>query len=110
MIMVCLVIVQRPIFWLNLPEDTVIWMGDFNYRIGLSHERAMDLVQRQDLEKLYENDQVCEHSCIASINTYILQLNLQMVAGLAFPYYSEARITFMPTYKFDIGTDRYDTS
>ncbi|KAF2964303.1 hypothetical protein GQX73_g9270 [Xylaria multiplex] len=75
-------------------HDTVIWMGDFNYRIGLSHERAMDLVKRQDLEKLYEND----------------QLNLQMVAGLSFQYYSEARITFMPTYKFDVGTDRYDTS
>ncbi|KAI0540674.1 SacI homology domain-containing protein [Xylaria digitata] len=75
-------------------HDTVIWMGDFNYRIGLSHERAMDLVKRQDLEKLYEND----------------QLNLQMVAGLSFRYYSEARITFMPTYKFDVGTDRYDTS
>ncbi|KAI0013483.1 SacI homology domain-containing protein [Xylariaceae sp. FL0662B] len=75
-------------------HDTVIWLGDFNYRIGLTHERAMALVKRQDLEKLYEND----------------QLNLQMVGGLAFPYYSEARITFMPTYKFDIGTDRYDTS
>ncbi|KAI1862869.1 hypothetical protein JX265_008915 [Neoarthrinium moseri] len=75
-------------------HDTVIWMGDFNYRIGLSHDRAMDLVQQQDLAKLYEND----------------QLNLQMVAGLSFPFYSEARITFMPTYKFDIGTDRYDTS
>lgn len=72
----------------------MIWLGDFNYRIGLSHERAMDLVKQQDLAKLYEND----------------QLNLQMVAGLAFPFYSEARITFMPTYKFDIGTDRYDTS
>lgn len=33
-----------------------------------------------------------------------------MVAGLAFPFYSEAKINFMPTYKFDIGTDRYDTS
>jgi hypothetical protein len=38
------------------------------------------------------------------------QLNLQMVAGLAFRFYSEARITFMPTYKYDIGTDNYDTS
>ncbi|GAP86147.1 putative synaptojanin 2 [Rosellinia necatrix] len=75
-------------------HDTVIWMGDFNYRIGLSHERAMDLVKQQDLEKLYEND----------------QLNLQMVAGLSFQYYSEAMIAFMPTYKFDVGTDRYDTS
>ncbi|KAJ2982803.1 hypothetical protein NUW58_g6365 [Xylaria curta] len=75
-------------------HDAVIWMGDFNYRIGLSHERAMDLVKQQDLEKLYEND----------------QLNLQMVAGLSFQYYSEAGISFMPTYKFDVGTDRYDTS
>lgn len=33
-----------------------------------------------------------------------------MVAGLSFPFYSEARITFMPTYKFDIGTDNYDSS
>jgi hypothetical protein len=33
-----------------------------------------------------------------------------MVAGLAFPYYSEARITFLPTYKYDVGTDTYDTS
>lgn len=33
-----------------------------------------------------------------------------MVAGLTFPYYSEARITFLPTYKYDIGTDVYDTS
>ena len=40
----------------------------------------------------------------------VCQLNLQMVAGLAFPYYSEARITFMPTYKFDVGTDEYDSS
>ncbi|OHW95657.1 domain and endonuclease exonuclease phosphatase [Colletotrichum incanum] len=37
-------------------------------------------------------------------------LNLQMIAGLAFPFYSEARINFLPTYKFDLGTDEYDTS
>lgn len=33
-----------------------------------------------------------------------------MVAGLTFPHYSEARITFPPTYKYDLGTDTYDTS
>jgi hypothetical protein len=38
------------------------------------------------------------------------KLNLQMVAGLTFPFYSEARITFNPTYKFDLGEDTYDTS
>ncbi|TAQ88403.1 hypothetical protein B7494_g3278 [Chlorociboria aeruginascens] len=75
-------------------HDGVIWMGDFNYRIGLGSEKVRNLIKMGDLQTLYEND----------------QLNLQMVAGLAFPYYSEARITFMPTYKYDIGEDTYDSS
>ncbi|KAF2474766.1 uncharacterized protein BDR25DRAFT_280286 [Lindgomyces ingoldianus] len=75
-------------------HDTVVWLGDFNYRIGLSNEKVQRLCHVGDLETLYEND----------------QLNLQMVAGLTFPYYSEARITFLPTYKYDLGTDTYDTS
>lgn len=33
-----------------------------------------------------------------------------MVAGRTFPFYSEARITFLPTYKYNNGTDEYDTS
>ncbi|KAK4105843.1 hypothetical protein N658DRAFT_417551 [Parathielavia hyrcaniae] len=75
-------------------HDSVIWFGDFNYRIGLGLETAKEAVKRRDLERLFEND----------------QLNLQMVAGLAFRFYSEARIMFMPTYKFDVGTDEYDSS
>jgi hypothetical protein len=38
------------------------------------------------------------------------QLNLQMVHGKTFPYYNEAIITFLPTYKYDVGTDEYDSS
>ncbi|KAG5929728.1 hypothetical protein E4U42_004887 [Claviceps africana] len=75
-------------------HDAILWMGDFNYRIGLGLEKVKALVNKGDLASLYEND----------------QLNLQMVAGLAFPFYSEARIGFMPTYKFDVGTDNYDSS
>ncbi|TWU78378.1 inositol polyphosphate 5-phosphatase [Metarhizium rileyi] len=75
-------------------HDAIIWLGDFNYRIGLSLETAKTLVKKRDLETLYEND----------------QLNLQMVAGLSFPFYSESRIIFMPTYKFDVGSDNYDSS
>ncbi|KAK6361930.1 inositol polyphosphate 5-phosphatase [Orbilia blumenaviensis] len=75
-------------------HDVVIWLGDFNYRIGLNNEETKRLIKVGDLGKLYEND----------------QLNLQMVAGLTFPYYSEARLTFLPTYRFDINSDEYDTS
>ncbi|KAL9639883.1 MAG: hypothetical protein Q9164_000631 [Protoblastenia rupestris] len=75
-------------------HDAVIWAGDFNYRIELSGDKVRRFVKGGDLDALYQND----------------QLNLQMVAGRTFPYYSESRITFAPTYKYNNGTDDYDTS
>lgn len=75
-------------------HDAIIWLGDFNYRVGLSDDKARQLIKAGDLDTLYQND----------------QLNLQMVAGHTFPFYSESRITFMPTYKYNNGSDDYDTS
>lgn len=96
-------------------HDAIIWFGDFNYRIGMSNERVRQLLSLQgnkaasagsgsdgggyasqvhSLETLYAND----------------QLNLQMVHGKTFPHYSEGRIRFAPTYKFDVGTNEYDSS
>ena len=86
-------------------------MGDFNYRIGLGSEKVRQLIKVGDLETLYENDQVQAACSLLSIGlANIFKLNLQMVAGLTFPYYSESRITFLPTYKYDLGEDTYDTS
>ncbi|KAM5451280.1 Inositol-1,4,5-trisphosphate 5-phosphatase 1 [Microsporum audouinii] len=81
---------NRPI----VGHDATIWFGDFNYRIGLSNERVRPLIEKGDIETLYQND----------------QLNLQMVAGLAFQFYMEGPVTFPPTYRYDNGTDEYDTS
>lgn len=39
-------------------HNSVIWLGDFNYRIGLSTEKVRSFVATDDLESLYENDQV----------------------------------------------------
>ncbi|PGH18755.1 hypothetical protein AJ79_00168 [Helicocarpus griseus UAMH5409] len=75
-------------------HDAIIWLGDFNYRIGLPDARVRELIKAGDFESLYEHD----------------QLNLQMVAGLAFPFYAEGKIKFPPTYKYNNGTDEYDTS
>ncbi|KAJ5875527.1 Inositol-1-4-5-trisphosphate 5-phosphatase 1 [Penicillium subrubescens] len=75
-------------------HDSTIWLGDFNYRIGLGNHIVRDLVSQGDLQKLYDND----------------QLNLHMGAGRVFQFYSEGLITFPPTYKYDVGTDHYDTS
>lgn len=87
-------------------HEAVIWLGDFNYRIGTKPEYARDLIdtyrsvggvgtKAQDaLRDLHKHD----------------QLDIQMVAGQTFPFYQEGVIGFLPTYKFDLGNDNYDTS
>lgn len=49
-------------------HDTVVWLGDFNYRIGLSNDKVQKLCQVGDLETLYENDQVCSALCTLSLH------------------------------------------
>ena len=39
-------------------HDSVIWLGDFNYRVGLENERVRKLIEMGDLQTLYDNDQV----------------------------------------------------
>jgi endonuclease/exonuclease/phosphatase family metal-dependent hydrolase len=39
-------------------HDAIIWLGDFNYRIGRDNQTVRDLVARKDFQKLYDNDQV----------------------------------------------------
>lgn len=39
-------------------HDSVIWLGDFNYRIGLENEKVRKLIEMGDLQTLYDNDQV----------------------------------------------------
>lgn len=38
------------------------------------------------------------------------QLNFAMTSGTAFSGYIEGPIVFRPTYRYDVGTDNYDTS
>lgn len=39
-------------------HDIVVWLGDFNYRIGLGNQIVRDLISQCDFQKLYDNDQV----------------------------------------------------
>lgn len=75
-------------------HDAVIWLGDFNYRVGLTNEQVRPLIEQKEFSKLFEYD----------------QLNKQMANGESFPFFDEMEITFPPTYKFDNGTKNYDTS
>ncbi|KAI8816093.1 Sac phosphatase domain-containing protein [Fimicolochytrium jonesii] len=76
-------------------HDMIFWFGDFNYRINLPNDEIRARVRRHELAYLTTAD----------------QLNDQRREGLAFDGFQEGDVsTFDPTYKYDNGTQTYDTS
>ncbi|XP_014748230.1 PREDICTED: synaptojanin-2 isoform X2 [Sturnus vulgaris] len=75
-------------------HDYVFWCGDFNYRIDLTYEEVFYFLKRQDWKTLMEFD----------------QLQQQKSSGKIFKDFHEGTINFGPTYKYDVGSEAYDTS
>eukprot|EP00771_Trimastix_marina_P002303 gnl/Trimastix_PCT/3426.p1 GENE.gnl/Trimastix_PCT/3426~~gnl/Trimastix_PCT/3426.p1 ORF type:complete len:414 (-),score=70.52 gnl/Trimastix_PCT/3426:608-1762(-) len=77
-----------------MDHDAVFWFGDLNYRIArLSYHEVKSLIARRKFAELLEND----------------QLALQRAAGDAFVPFLEVPPCFAPTYRYDPGTDNYDS-
>ncbi|KAI8090017.1 Endonuclease/exonuclease/phosphatase [Halteromyces radiatus] len=74
--------------------DHLIWMGDLNYRINMAESEIKIKLNQGHLEELLDYD----------------QLSIERQAGRTFPMFEEGSIHFLPTYKYDAGTNRYDTS
>lgn len=78
-----------------LDHDYVFFIGDMNFRIDdLSNDEVKRRIDDADYDYLYERD----------------QLKKVRDKGLIFIDFEEAPIRFPPTFKFDMGTDTYDTS
>nr|XP_019050419.1 phosphatidylinositol phosphate phosphatase [Kwoniella bestiolae CBS 10118]OCF29349.1 phosphatidylinositol phosphate phosphatase [Kwoniella bestiolae CBS 10118] len=75
-------------------HEIIIWSADLNYRIALPNMDVRQAIEDGNLDALLAADQL---------------LN-SMDAGEAFVGYDEGPISFLPTYKYDNGTDDYDTS
>ena len=75
-------------------HDFLFWMGDLNYRIDLPNNVIRDHIDRGEWESLLAHDQLYE----------------QIKKKATFPNFLEGKINFAPTYKYDSGTDIYDTS
>ena len=72
--------------------DVCFWCGDLNFR--LEQTRAEIIRDIEDGVSLLETD----------------QLNWLMGKGTIFRGFKEHQINFRPTYKYDPGTDNFDTS
>ncbi|XP_047554760.1 phosphatidylinositol polyphosphate 5-phosphatase type IV isoform X1 [Lutra lutra] len=77
--------------------DGVFWFGDFNFRLS-GGRAAVEAILKQDLgEKV---SALLQHD----------QLTQEMKKGSIFKGFQEPDIHFLPSYKFDIGKDSYDTT
>lgn len=79
-----------------LDHEICIFNGDMNYRIDLPRETVLSAIRRNDFEKLLEHDQLLGQR--------------RKNPGFRLRPFNEAPITFAPTYKYNVGTDDYDTS
>ena len=77
--------------------DCVVFGGDLNYRLDLSREEV-GLCLGADSELGYSD--LCDYD----------QLTKARASGAAFALFQEGPVLFPPTFKFDKGTDNYDSS
>ncbi|XP_069577662.1 phosphatidylinositol 4,5-bisphosphate 5-phosphatase A [Brachyistius frenatus] len=78
-----------------LDHDLVFWFGDLNFRIdGLDMEVVKSAIDSNRFPMLWEKD----------------QLNMAKDGETVLEGFQEGPLKFPPTYKFDVGTNTYDTS
>jgi hypothetical protein len=69
------------------------------------------LAEADELDALVAADQVRRlHEMVIPIDIDNQQLKVAMDTGAAFAGYTEGPLLFRPTYRYDFGTDHYDTS
>lgn len=77
-------------------HDQIFWIGDLNYRLSgdLDNAKVKELLDQNNLEGLLSYD----------------QFRAQHSARKIFVGYQEGKINFRPSYKYDPGTDNWDSS
>ena len=80
-----------------LDHEICVLNGDLNYRIdAMTRDAVVKSVRENNLGKLLDRDQ--------------LLLSRKRNPGFRLRLFQEMPITFAPTYKYNVGTDDYDTS
>jgi hypothetical protein len=80
-----------------LDHEICVLNGDLNYRIDtMSRDAVINALKSGNIDKLLERDQ--------------LLASKRKRPGFRLRAFHEMPITFTPTYKYDVGTDNYDSS
>lgn len=78
-------------------HEVCILNGDLNYRIDvMGRDSVIRAIKENNLSRLLEGDQ--------------LLVSRKRNPGLRLRAFHEAPIKFAPTYKYDVGSDQYDSS
>ncbi len=84
-----------------LDFELCFFSGDLNYRIDMNRQKVIDCISNGDLEFLRSCDQLLRQRTNPS--SAAGQMNLVNV-------FEEGLLNFAPTYKYDRGSDIYDSS
>ena len=80
-----------------MDHEICVLNGDLNYRIDtMGKDTVVKAINADNFSKLLDRDQ--------------LLVSRRRNPGFRLRSFQEQSITFAPTYKYDVGTDRYDTS
>lgn len=80
-----------------MDHELCVLNGDLNYRIDtMSRDTVVIAVKQNNLQKLLDRDQ--------------LLVTKRRNNAFRLRAFEEMPITFAPTYKYDVGTDNYDSS
>ncbi|GMP95574.1 hypothetical protein CsSME_00044568 [Camellia sinensis var. sinensis] len=74
-----------------LSHDQKFWFGDLNYRLNMLDAEVRNLVVTKQWDELLKSDQLSKELC----------------NGHVFDGWKEGAITFPPTYKYEINSDRF---
>ncbi|KAM5200286.1 phosphatidylinositol 4,5-bisphosphate 5-phosphatase A isoform 2-T3 [Hipposideros larvatus] len=86
---------QGPVAQGILDHDIVFWFGDLNFRIESYDLHFVKIaIDNDQLHQLWEKD----------------QLNMAKNTWPILKGFQEGPLNFAPTFKFDVGTNKYDTS
>jgi hypothetical protein len=86
--------------------DHLIWIGDLNYRVTLPDSETRQLILRVTAGSDTLKGEGYDFSELIQYD----QLQTEKNAKRVFNGFEEGRLTFRPTYKYDIGTPLYDSS